>query len=131
VTIRAAPALRTASKPRLYAAAFPSLLFPREILMSRIAKAAALTAAAGAALAAGAGVASADAGATGAAVGSPGVLSGNLVQVPVHVPVNVCGNTVNVVGLLNPAFGNTCANVDGDHHQGNPGPGGHDGGYGN
>ena len=28
------------------------------------------------------------------------------VQVPVHVPVNVGGNTVNVIGLLNPAFGN-------------------------
>ncbi|MCZ9344055.1 chaplin, partial [Streptomyces sp. TRM76130] len=25
-------------------------------------------------------------------------------------PVNVCGNTVNVIGLLNPAFGNTCVN---------------------
>ncbi|MYV73012.1 DUF320 domain-containing protein, partial [Streptomyces sp. SID1046] len=25
-------------------------------------------------------------------------------------PVNVCGNTVNVVGLLNPAFGNVCVN---------------------
>jgi hypothetical protein len=78
--------------------------------MSRIAKAAALTAAAGAALAAGAGVAAADAGAMGAAVGSPGVLSGNVVQVPVHIPVNVCGNTVDVIGLLNPAFGNQCAN---------------------
>ncbi|MCM2410940.1 chaplin [Streptomyces sp. RKAG290] len=53
----------------------------------------------------------ADSGAEGAAVGSPGVLSGNLVQVPVHIPVNVCGNTINVIGLLNPAFGNTCANV--------------------
>ncbi|WP_307135987.1 chaplin [Streptomyces aurantiacus] len=52
----------------------------------------------------------ADAGAQGAAVGSPGVLSGNVVQVPVHVPVNVCGNTINVVGLLNPAFGNECEN---------------------
>ncbi|MET9604474.1 chaplin [Streptomyces sp. NPDC006512] len=61
-----------------------------------------------------AGVASpamADAGAAGQAVGSPGVLSGNLVQVPVHVPVNVCGNTVNVIALLNPAFGNTCVNA--------------------
>ena len=37
---------------------------------------------------------------------SPGVACGNLVQVPVHVPVNVFGNTVNVIGLLNPAFGN-------------------------
>ncbi|MFJ5548934.1 chaplin ChpH [Streptomyces sp. NPDC093225] len=59
---------------------------------------------------AGAGLAAADSGAEGAAVGSPGVLSGNVVQVPVHVPVNVCGNTVNVIGLLNPAFGNTCVN---------------------
>lgn len=52
----------------------------------------------------------ADAGAQGAAIGSPGVLSGNVVQVPVHVPVNVCGNSVNVIALLNPAFGNECAN---------------------
>ncbi|WP_052396975.1 chaplin [Streptomyces sp. NRRL F-5123] len=79
--------------------------------MSRIAKAAAVTAAAGAVLAAGAGIAAADAGAAGAAVNSPGVLSGNVAQVPVHVPVNVCGNTVNVIGLLNPALGNECANT--------------------
>ncbi|GAQ57074.1 MULTISPECIES: chaplin [Streptomyces] len=52
----------------------------------------------------------ADAGAEGAAIGSPGVLSGNVVQIPVHVPVNVCGNTVNVIAALNPAFGNTCVN---------------------
>ncbi|KPI27205.1 protein of unknown function DUF320 [Actinobacteria bacterium OK074] len=52
----------------------------------------------------------ADAGAEGAAIGSPGVLSGNVIQVPVHIPVNVCGNTVNVIALLNPAFGNTCVN---------------------
>ncbi len=52
-------------------------------------------------------------GADGAAAGSPGVISGNTVQLPVHVPVNVCGNTVNVVGLLNPAAGNSCAAEDG------------------
>nr|WP_223832897.1 chaplin [Streptomyces venezuelae] len=52
----------------------------------------------------------ADAGAEGAAVGSPGVISGNNVQVPIHVPVNVCGNTVDIIALLNPAFGNQCAN---------------------
>ncbi|WP_199788677.1 chaplin [Streptomyces sp. 351MFTsu5.1] len=52
----------------------------------------------------------ADAGAQGAAIGSPGVLSGNVVQIPVHVPINVCGNTVNVIGLLNPAIGNSCVN---------------------
>ncbi|MFF1284973.1 chaplin family protein [Streptomyces sp. NPDC058299] len=50
------------------------------------------------------------AGARGAAAGSPGLGSGNTVQLPVDVPVNVCGNTVNVVGLLNPAAGNACAN---------------------
>jgi hypothetical protein len=58
----------------------------------------------------GAGVASADAGAVGVASNSPGFLSGNLIQVPVHVPVNICGNSVNVIALLNPAFGNTCVN---------------------
>jgi hypothetical protein len=56
------------------------------------------------------GSAAADSGAEGAAVGSPGVLSGNLIQVPVHVPINLCGNTVSVIGLLNPAIGNTCVN---------------------
>ena len=56
------------------------------------------------------GYAHADSGANGAATGSPGVLSGNTVQVPVHIPVNVCGNTISVIGLLNPAFGNTCIN---------------------
>ncbi|OEJ96706.1 chaplin [Streptomyces thermolilacinus] len=68
------------------------------------------------ALALAAGSAQADAGASGAAVGSPGLISGNGVQLPVHVPVNVCGNTVNVVGVLNPAFGNGCANKGGGAH---------------
>ncbi|WP_405798323.1 chaplin family protein [Streptomyces sp. NBC_01506] len=48
--------------------------------------------------------------ASGAAVGSPGLLSGNLLQAPLDIPVNVCGNSVDLVGLLNPAFGNSCAN---------------------
>ncbi|MGW0628890.1 chaplin [Streptomyces sp. NPDC002758] len=60
-----------------------------------------------------AGSAFADSAADGAAAGSPGLISGNSIQLPVHVPVNVCGNTVNVVGLLNPAAGNTCANEGG------------------
>ncbi len=67
--------------------------------------------AAGGVLAAAAGYAQADSGAQGTSVGSPGLLSGDLVQLPVHVPVNVCGNTVNVIGLLNPASGNACANT--------------------
>ncbi|WP_431035635.1 chaplin [Streptomyces sp. P6-2-1] len=67
---------------------------------------------AGAVLALGAAApAFADSGAEGAAVGSPGVLSGNVVQLPIHVPLNVCGNSINVIGLLNPAFGNGCANI--------------------
>ncbi|NUO46444.1 MAG: chaplin [Streptomyces sp.] len=55
----------------------------------------------------------ADSSADGAAADSPGVISGNTIQLPVHVPVNVCGNTVNVVGLLNPAAGNSCVNEGG------------------
>ncbi|GGS23350.1 MULTISPECIES: chaplin family protein [Streptomyces] len=78
--------------------------------MKNLKKAAAVTMIAGGLIAAGAGAASATghsgAGAHGVATNSPGVASGNLVQVPVAVPVNVVGNTVNVVGLLNPAFGN-------------------------
>ncbi|MEU6526633.1 chaplin [Streptomyces sp. NPDC046924] len=78
--------------------------------MSRIAKAATVALSTSAVMLGGAGIAAANAGAQGTAVGSAGVLSGNAVQAPVHVPVNVCGNTVNVVGFLNPAAGNTCVN---------------------
>jgi hypothetical protein len=81
------------------------------IPMRNIKKAAVLTIAAAGLVASGAGVAAASSGAEGVAAGSPGVLSGNLIQVPVHVPVNLCGNTVDVIGALNPAFGNSCANV--------------------
>ncbi|MEU7405445.1 MULTISPECIES: chaplin [Streptomyces] len=58
----------------------------------------------------------------GSSVGSPGLISGNTVQLPVDVPVNVCGNTVNVAGLLNPAAGNSCANTGerGTPHAGTP-----------
>ncbi|MCT2588740.1 chaplin [Streptomyces sp. N2-109] len=68
-------------------------------------------AAAGGVLALSGGSAFADSTAEGGSAKSPGVLSGNTAQVPVHVPVNVCGNTVDVVGALNPTFGNKCANV--------------------
>ncbi|MFE1810939.1 chaplin [Streptomyces sp. NPDC059533] len=71
----------------------------------------AVTLAAGAILAGGAAAASADAGAQGVAAYSPGVGSGNLIQVPIHIPVNACGNTISVIGLLNPSFGNTCVNA--------------------
>ena len=74
-------------------------------------KVVAVAAATGGLVLAGAGMAAADSGAQGAAVHSPGVLSGNVIQAPIHVPVNVCGNTISVIGLLNPAFGNTCVNA--------------------
>jgi hypothetical protein len=58
----------------------------------------------------GIGMAQADAAATGTATGSPGVLSGNLVQIPVDAPINVCGNVVDVIGVLDSAVGNHCGN---------------------
>ncbi|MFI8168385.1 chaplin, partial [Streptomyces sp. NPDC085931] len=61
----------------------------------------------------------------GHATDSPGVGSGNHVQVPVYAPVNVCGNTVDVVGIGNPSTGNDCANGHG-HPHGNPPGGGHE-----
>lgn len=57
-----------------------------------------------------AGTAAADADAKGAAVQSPGALSGNVLQVPLHLGLNACGNTVDIIALLNPTFGNTCVN---------------------
>jgi len=66
----------------------------------------------------GAGFAHADASSAGSGdgtttSGSPGILSGNTVQIPVDIPINVCGVTANVVGLLNPAAGNHCSNSGG------------------
>ena len=78
--------------------------------MGSIRKAALLVGATGALLFGATGVASADSNAYGAAYNSPGVLSGNVVQIPVDVPINICGNSINVIGLLNPAFGNSCSN---------------------
>ena len=52
----------------------------------------------------------ADAGAEAAAAHSPGVLSGNVIQIPVDIPINLCGNSIDVIGLVNPTAGNTCLN---------------------
>lgn len=46
----------------------------------------------------------------GTAVNSPGVLSGDVVQIPIDVDANVCGTSVDILALLNPASGNTCTN---------------------
>ncbi|MFZ3571939.1 chaplin [Streptomyces sp. BH097] len=78
--------------------------------MSTMIKLGLTAAAAGIAVLGTAGMAAADTDPFGVAQNSPGVVSGNVLQVPVHVPVNACGNSVDVVGLLNPAFGNVCAN---------------------
>ncbi|MEU6081144.1 chaplin [Streptomyces sp. NPDC047108] len=46
------------------------------------------------------------------AIGSPGFLSGNVVQLPINAPINFCGNTLGLGGLtgLSPAIGNVCHN---------------------
>ncbi|MGW2373608.1 MULTISPECIES: chaplin [Kitasatospora] len=80
--------------------------------MQNVKKVAVLSAAAAGLVLGAAGSAAASAGAEGVAANSPGVVSGNQLQVPIHIPLNLCGNTVNPVGLLNPAFGNSCANVE-------------------
>lgn len=57
--------------------------------------------------------ASADNGAVanGAAIGSPGFLSGNVIQVPINIPINVCGDTISILGVLDDAIGNVCFNA--------------------
>ncbi|MFJ9441739.1 chaplin [Kitasatospora sp. NPDC101235] len=87
--------------------------------MRNFKKAAVLSLGAGGLVLGAAGGAFASAGAEGVAAGSPGVLSGNQIQAPIHIPANVCGNTVNIlIGVLNPAFGNKCANVEvHSHHE--------------
>ena len=69
-----------------------------------------------------AGAHSSGATAEGVAQGSPGVLSGNSVEIPVHAPVNVCGNSVDAVGLLNAASGSSCANGEAPAAPVVPGP---------
>lgn len=84
--------------------------------MSRIAKIVAVAAGAGTVLLTGTGLAMADADAKGTAIGSPGIISGNNVQAPIHIPANICGNTVNVLAALNPAAGNVCINAEDIKH---------------
>ncbi|MEU4119587.1 chaplin [Kitasatospora sp. NPDC028055] len=72
----------------------------------------AATALAAVAVLAGAGTAAAGgATANGVAFGSPGVLSGNQIQIPINLEANICGNSIGIISVLNPAFGNTCINA--------------------
>ncbi|KIZ18806.1 chaplin [Streptomyces natalensis] len=48
--------------------------------------------------------------AVGFAKHSPGAFSGNVIQFPIDIPINVCGNSVDGFALINPAFGNICLN---------------------
>ncbi|MEU2284170.1 chaplin [Streptomyces sp. NPDC013178] len=50
----------------------------------------------------------ADSAVSASAAGPPGMISGNGAQSPVHLPVEVCGNTVNAMGALGPAAGAAC-----------------------
>ncbi|WP_313905472.1 chaplin [Streptomyces sp. SLBN-31] len=52
----------------------------------------------------------ADAEAEGLAIGSPGFLSGNVIQFPIDAPLNECGNSTDVTSLLSPVIGNRCIN---------------------
>jgi hypothetical protein len=52
----------------------------------------------------------ADTSAEGSAWNSPGVGSGNNTQVPVHAPINITGNGVDVIGVLDWVFGNHSEN---------------------
>lgn len=79
--------------------------------MNNVVKGALVTIAAAGVITGGAGAAFAGSHSAGDACDSPGVVSGNNDQVPVHVPVNVSGLSANVIGALNPAFGNGAANV--------------------
>jgi hypothetical protein len=106
------------------AAAFHNKVEGRESAMRQVTRKGLMTvAAATGVLAVTGGYAHADSGAYGSAGGSPGVLSGNVIQIPVHVPVNVCGNSVNVGALGNPATGNGCGHTGGGHRTTPPGHG--------
>ncbi|MGP3972028.1 chaplin [Streptomyces sp. 6N223] len=86
--------------------------------MNTAKRAAILLVATGAAVSGAAGTASAFGGhgpsgatAKGFAAKSPGLISGNILQIPLDIPIQLSGNSVNIVGFLNSAFGNTAANL--------------------
>jgi hypothetical protein len=51
--------------------------------------------------------------ATAVVLHSGGLGSGNVVQTPINVPINACGNQANVIGLDNRDGGSTCVNEAG------------------
>jgi hypothetical protein len=61
----------------------------------------------------GVGAASANSGSgtTGSTTNSGGVLSGDVIQIPIDIGTNICGNSINVIGIGNWVFGNACGTV--------------------
>ncbi|MEY9935013.1 hypothetical protein ABH926_009684 [Catenulispora sp. GP43] len=58
-----------------------------------------------------AGTASASgAGAVGGAIDSPGMLSGNNIQIPINVPINHCGDNVGFLSALLSTSDTVCVN---------------------
>lgn len=50
------------------------------------------------------------AGAIGGAIGSPGLLSGNNIQIPVNIPINVCGDNIGILSALLSSDDTVCVN---------------------
>ncbi|GAA1989654.1 chaplin family protein [Catenulispora subtropica] len=55
----------------------------------------------------------------GAAVDSPGLVSGNVLQLAANAPISVCGDSIALIGFHDQADGNTCVN-GGPEHSGPP-----------
>lgn len=73
------------------------------MLMNSAKKAILVLAVAVAAVGATSAAAVADSGTQGVAANSPGILSGNVLQVPINLPLDFIGNSINVLGVLNDA----------------------------
>ncbi|MFH8368185.1 chaplin [Streptomyces sp. NPDC018031] len=43
--------------------------------------------------------------------GSPGILSGNAIQIPIDVPINVCNNSIGILAAFTVSANNACVNV--------------------
>ncbi|MFF5155669.1 chaplin [Streptomyces sp. NPDC000348] len=48
---------------------------------------------------------------------SYGALGGNEVRVPLHVPVNLCDNEIDLISLFNDSYGNSCAGGYGEEDE--------------
>ncbi|KAI1297792.1 hypothetical protein EDD11_006925 [Mortierella claussenii] len=44
---------------------------------------------------------------------SPGLVSGDAVDIPINIPINLCGDSIDIIGLINPVSGNICEQKEG------------------